>query len=128
VTWTYDLSTDVGRCRLMVPDRIQAEAIFSDEEYAAFLDLEGDIRRATALALETIAADEALVQKVQQFGDFRTDGAKTADSLLKRAATLRSQASDADAAEDGGAWDIAEMVTGPFGYRERLYNEALRDG
>lgn len=128
MTWTYDLSSDVGRCRLMVPDRIEDEAIFSDEEYAAFLDLEGGVRRATALALESIASDEALVLKVIRVGSLSTDGASVTRALLGRATALRSQADDADAAEDGGAWDIAEMVTGPFGYRERLYNEALRDG
>lgn len=127
--FTYDLSTDVGRCRLMVPDRLESEAIFSDEEYGAFLALEGDVRRATAMALETIASDEALVQKVQKTADFSTDGAAIARALLGRAASLRAQAGESDAADaDGGAFDIAEMAFSPFGTRERLYNEALRDG
>jgi hypothetical protein len=128
LTWTYDLTTDVGRVRRTIPDRLQAEAIFTDEEIVSFVADEGDWRRATALALETIAVDEALVQKVQKTADFQTDGAATARALLSRATALRAQAGDLELASDGGAFDIAEMVTGPFGYRERLYNEALRDG
>jgi hypothetical protein len=128
VAFTYVLGTDIFRVRRTIPDRVEAEAIFTDEEIQSFVDDEGDWRRGTALALETIASDEALVQKVQRFGDFQTDGASVARALLGRAKSLRDQASDADAADDGGAWDIAEMVTGPFSYRERVYNEALRDG
>lgn len=33
-----------------------------------------------------------------------------------------------DSEEADCGFDIAEMVTGPFGYRERMWNEALRDG
>jgi hypothetical protein len=129
VTFTYERGTDLYRVRRTIPDRVQAEAIFDDDEIESFIEDEGDWRRATALALETIAADEALVQKVMQTQEgLRTDGAKTADALLKRAAMLRDQAVDAEAVDEGGMFDVAEMVTGPFSYRERIHNEALRHG
>lgn len=126
-SWSYDLATDIGRVRRTIPDRNQTEAIFSDEEIASFVDDEGDWRRGTALALETIAVDEALVQKVQTISGFQTDGARLATALMARATALRTQAAQADM-EDGGAFDIAEWVTGPFSQRERLYNDALRRG
>ena len=66
------------------------------------------------------------MQKVLKLGDLSTDGAKLSDALRARAADLREQALDAEAAEDGGAFEVVEMVQNQFGYRERMYNEALR--
>jgi hypothetical protein len=128
VAYTYNLATDVGRCRLMIPDRVEAEAIFQDEEISAFLALEGGVKGATALALETIASDQALTLKVIKLNDLTTDGAKVSDALLKRAAQLRQQAAAEEAAEEDGAFDFAEMVNDQFSYRERVRNEALRNG
>jgi Arc/MetJ family transcription regulator len=107
--WTYDLTTDVGRTRLLIPDRIPDEAIFSDEELSTFLALEGGPKRAAALALETIAADEALVQKVIRTLDISTDGSKTAAALMARAESLREQA----ATEEGQSTGAFDWVATP---------------
>lgn len=133
MAFTFNVTTDVGKVRLLVPDRVADEPIFEDEEIEAFLALEDDdVRRAAALALETIASDQAYTLKVIRSLDTQTDGAKVSDALLKRAAQLRSQAdkadADAEAAEDGGLFDIAEMPTTAFAYRERLVKEAQRYG
>lgn len=127
MTFTYDPITDIGRCRLMVPDRVQALAIFSDEEYEAFLVLEGDLKLAAALALETIASSEVYTLKMIQAGSVKLDGPSVSRALLARAALLRQQVAYGSAA-DGGYFDIAEMVVDPFSFRERVHNEALRDG
>lgn len=124
-SFSYDLSTDVGRCRLAIPDRDQTAPIFSDEELTSFVNDEGDWRRGAALALEMMAADTAYSGTTMSVGDLRVDGAAMARVLLQRAAGLREQANLADA-ESGAAWDIAEQVTGPAGYRERLVDQALR--
>lgn len=126
MAFTYDVSTDAGRVRMLVPDSNATSYVFEDEEVNAFLALEGGVvRRAAALALETIASNEALTLKVIKVLDLQTDGAKTSDALLKRAALLRSQA-EADEAAEGGAFDWAEMVLDPFSARERLAKQALR--
>lgn len=123
MAFTYDTTTDRGRVRMLITDRNEASPIFQDDEIDAFLALEDDsVRRAAALALETIASDQVLVLKVIVTLDTETDGAKVSDALLKRAAALRAQ-------EDStGAFDIAEMVVNDFSERERLYNEILREG
>lgn len=127
MAFTYVLSTDAGRVRLLIPDNNASSYVFDDDEIDAFLSLENsNTRRATALALETIASNEAYVLKVIELLDLKTDGAKTSDALLKRAALLRKQADDADAAEDGGSWDIAEWAVSEFAGRELLYNQWLR--
>jgi hypothetical protein len=129
MAFTFNVATDVGKVRLLVPDRVSADAVFQDDEVEAFLDLEGGVvRRAAALALETIASDNAMTLKVIKLLDLTTDGAKTSDALLKRADKLRAQVETDDQAEEGAAFDIAEMVPNSFAWRERVWNEALRDG
>lgn len=129
MTFTFDLTTDIGRVRLLIPDTQPASHVFVDAEIEAFLEMESGVKRAAALALEVIASNEALVLKAIKLLDISTDGPKVADSLLKRAATLRQQAAAADedaALEAGGAFDIAEMVVDDFTARARLLNQALR--
>jgi hypothetical protein len=96
----------------------------TDAALTEFLALEGDRdKRAAALALETIASDNAMVLKVMRLLDLQTDGAKVSDALLKRAAELRKQ----DEADDvDGAFGYAEQVVNSFSERERLLNQALR--
>lgn len=133
MAFTFDLGTDVGKVRLLVPDRTAAEPLFEDEEIGAFLALEvGNVRRAAALALETIAADEALTLKVVQSLDLTTDGAKLLEALLKRAKLLRAQAgeieADAEELEAGAGFEIAEMTPTVFAFRERVWKQGLRRG
>lgn len=126
MAFTYDVTTDRGRVRMLIPDSSSTSYVFEDNEIDAFLALEdNDVRRGAALALETLASNEALVLKVIKVLDLQTDGAKTADALLKRAGLLRGQADVADAA-GGDLFDWAEMVIDPFSGRERLFNQALR--
>lgn len=129
MAFTYDVATERGKVRLMIPDKVEAGHLFEDDEVDAFLAMEGaNLKRATALALETAASDQALVLKVIRMMDLTTDGAKVSDALLKRAAELRRQADEDENAQDGGGFDWAEMVLDPFSERDRRYNEALRNG
>jgi hypothetical protein len=126
MAFTYDVSTNRGKVRMLTPDSSATSYVFEDDEIDAFLALEGnDVRRGAALALETLASNEALVLKVIKVLDLQTDGAKTADALLKRAALLRGQADTAEAA-GGELFDWAEMVVDPFSARERLASQMLR--
>jgi len=125
VAFTYDLTTDIGKVRLLIPDRVDAGHMLEDAEITAYLTLEGGIKLAAALALESIASDTAMVLKVIKLLDLTTDGAKTSDALLARAKLLRAQA----AAEDvEGAFDYAEMVVNPFSEREFWIKDSLRAG
>lgn len=129
MTFTFDLTTEAGKTRLLIPDKVDNGHLFEDDEIEAFLDMEGDNRkRAAALALETAASDHALVLKVIRLLDLSTDGPAVARSLLERAIRLREQADNDEAAEEDGAFDIAEMVPTDFAYRERIWNETLRNG
>jgi hypothetical protein len=127
MAFTYDTDSDIGRVRLITFDNQASSYIFEDVEIATFLALEGSsVKRAAALALETIASNEAMTLKVMRLLDLQTDGARTSDALLKRAGELRKQADREEAASDGGAFDVAEMVVDDFTFRRRLWNEGLR--
>jgi hypothetical protein len=119
-------SNDIGKVRMLIPDRVSASAIFTDEEITVFLTLETDVRCATAMAMETIASDQVLTLKVMTLLDVSTSGDRVAAALLARAKLLREQAEQALSISSGG-FDYAEMVTTDFAGRERLYNQALRN-
>ncbi len=125
MSFTYDVATNVGLVRAIIPDTRDQEPIFSDEEITAFLTLEGGVKRATALAIETIATNQAMILKVMRLLQLQTDGAKLSDALLKRAVMLRSQA-DYDDAIGTSIFDIAEQVFNTFGEQEKVFKDWQR--
>jgi len=126
MAFTYDITTDRGKVRLLIPDRTAAQYLFEDAEIDYFLSAEGSvIKKAAALGLETMAADEAYVQKVITLMDLSTNGAQTADALLKRAKLLRDQA-DEELDATTSPFDWAEWIVNDFSAREYLDKEALR--
>jgi hypothetical protein len=131
VAFTYDLDTSRGRVRLLISDvdeDTDANQVFTDDEIDAFLDLEGDnVRLAAALALETIARNEVMVSKVMRVLDLQTDGASVARELRFQAKELRDQAAELVDADAGLGFDTADLVVDQFTWRDRIWNEALRD-
>lgn len=128
MAFTYNLATDTGKVRLLIPDSVSSDHIFSDEEIAALLLLEqSSVKRAAAAALETLASSEAYVQKAIRVLELQTNGPAVAKELRERAQALREQADRDEAAESGGAFDIAEFVLTPQQARQRAINEALRN-
>lgn len=126
MTYTYSLATDIGKVRLLIPDKVEADAFFSDEELTAMLAIETGIKRTAALCLETIASDSAMVLQVIRIQNIQTNGAEVARALLNRAVQLRKQADDDDANSEV-TFDIAEYVLNDFAYRDKIYNEALKE-
>lgn len=106
--------TDAEKVRVLANDYWPTEPerqVFSDDEIAAFLDLEsGSIKLAAAQAVDTIADNEALVSKViKTQGGVSTDGAKVADALRKRADSLRTQALSDDDLD--GFFEVVDFET-----------------
>lgn len=103
---TVDPTTDIGRVRLLCTDLDEVEPLFDDASISAFLSMEnGRVKRAAALALETMASSEAIVSKAIRTLDLQTDGPKVASELRQRAKSLRDQ--DAEQGDDtGGAWGL----------------------
>lgn len=125
MAFSFDLSTDTGKIRLLIPDTNAASAFFTDADVTAFLQMEGGrVKRAAALALETMASSEAYTQKAIRLLDLSTDGPKVAAELRARAAQLREQdAADvlaADIADGAAGFEIAEWPLGPASTRDRI--------
>jgi hypothetical protein len=89
-----DPTTDVGMVRILATDINLDSPLFTDEQIEAFLALEGGVvKRAAALALESIAVSETLISKKITTSDgLSTDGPAVAKALLDRAKMLREQA------------------------------------
>lgn len=101
--------------RLLIADTSAANRIFSLRQIAQFLRLNSDnVRRAAAQALDTIAANEALVSKKLKTQDLSTDGPAVAEALRKQAAELRRQAdAGEDGTDDSTGFEIAEFTPYP---------------
>jgi hypothetical protein len=108
---TYDPATPAGQVRLLINDT-SSDPAFTDDDIAAFLALEvGVVKLAAAQAIDVIADDEALTSKVITSQDVGTDGAKVADALRKRAATLREQAGiELTQNDEGGYFEIIPPI------------------
>lgn len=109
-----DYSSPVWLVRVLVNDVDEGAPdgfVFTDDEITAYLALErGNVKRAAAQAIDTIADNEALASKVLKDHQLSTDGAKVADSLRKRAAALRAQADrDDDESDDGVFFEFIPM-------------------
>lgn len=128
--FSYDTTTDIGKFRAIFPDTSESRPIFQDEQITVFLELEGDVRRARARALEVAAADIALTLRVTEVLGIRVDGAAAARELRLEAQAERERAAEADeAADDGiGLFDIAEWAIDPFSARDVLVADSLRSG
>lgn len=128
MTWTYDLGggSPKDQVRLMIGDTDDQQPdahFFEDEEIEAFLSMEsGEVKLATAQALDTLASSEAMIQKKITLLDLTTDGPAVAAELRARASELREQFYSGD--EDLPDW--AEMVLDPHTFSERVWKDAQR--
>jgi len=94
MTITHDLSTDIGKIRLIIQDT--AGARFSDEELQVFLDLEGSVILAAAAALEAWAAHLSESAASEKIGDYAYTK-KSAENKLDLAARYRENDANAPA-------------------------------
>lgn len=127
MAFTYDITTLRGQVRRLINDVYSADPIFDDAEIDFFLAAEiNSLKRAAALAYETIARDEVLVSKVVKTLQLSTDGAKVSAEMRQHAQMLRDQAEN-DIVADSAPFEIAEWALPPFGTVERIYKQAARE-
>jgi hypothetical protein len=107
----YDVSTDLGRVRLLISDVGGPDGktfAFSDAEIDGFLGLGGNVKQAAAEALRTIAGNEAQVSKRIEYLELKTDGPAVAKELGDLADKLEAKAEQEAGAEED--IQIAEMA------------------
>lgn len=90
---TVDLTTAVGKVRLLTTDLDEAYPLLTDAQITALIGMEGaSIKRGAAACLETIATNETLLTKKITTQDLSIDGPAVAADLRARAKLLREQA------------------------------------
>ena len=125
MTWTYDPTTDLGKCRLLCSDTDSTRQIMSDEDLAAFIVMAGHYMPAAAMALDSIAANEVLSLKILNIMGMSTDGASVAKMLMARAQKIRDDYMRYSAA-NGPGFATAEMPDGTFSWDEKILKEYMR--
>src|SRR5690348_2216371 len=130
MAFTLDRSTSIGKLRVRLSDTEASDAVFQDEDLQEFLAEGGSIDRAWARAVLAWVTTVGWRQRLARSHGIEADPAVVMRDLRILATTIldRFDASDAtsDSDEFGGLFDIAELVYGDFGYRERLASDALR--
>jgi len=100
--------------RLLISDTDATNRFFSTLEIDDFLSMNSSsVRRAAAQALDTMAANEAMVSKKIRTQDLSTDGPAVAEALRKLAAELRRQADAGEDDPDSSGFEIAEFEPYP---------------
>ena len=129
MSFTYDLSTNRGKVRLLIQDTDETYEFYSDAEIDNFLTmaggLEGDtVFNASAIALESWATSQVMILKVVKQLDVEVDGAAVSREMRQRAQVLRANA--ITTSTDAG-FEVAEMALGHFSWVEQVTNEAIED-
>ena len=128
MAFTYDstLPTNKDKVRLKIRDTDTVDAtrqLFQDTEIDFFISEAGsDLNLAAAGALDSIAANAALLAKAQKIGDYSIDSKSMAGAVMKIAAHYRSLS------EQAPAFGYAEQTLSGFSYWDIVINELLREG
>ena len=88
MTFTYVLTTDIGKVRLITGDKDVLEPVFTDEEIQVFLTAEGSVNLAAAAVLEAWATLYSANVDTEKIGDY-SYGQKIVDKMLALAKRLR---------------------------------------
>lgn len=124
-TFPPDPETDVGLCRVLIPDTEQhidpqypaepASHMYEDWQLTAFLKLNGDkIKAAAADAIDALATNEAMVSKKIRTEDLQTDGPAVANAMRLHATALRAAQAREDLAEDMlDSFNVIDFIQSP---------------
>jgi hypothetical protein len=123
--FTSDPTTDLGKMRLLVSDTDSTRPIMDDEDLQAFITIAGHYWPGAAMALDSIATNEVLTQKVLTIMGTSTDGAKVAKELRARARQLREDFKNFGPTTELG-FATAEMPDGAFSREEMLLKQYQR--
>jgi hypothetical protein len=113
---TYDLSTNVGKIRLLISDiDVPDGCAFTDEELSTFFEMgQSSIALASSLAFMAMAGDASKIAIKMKNDVTETDTTKTADSLRAQARDFRENPDKYDAAYIASL--IAAMNNGTGGF------------
>lgn len=105
---SYDITTNVGKVRLLIGDKDDANEVFTDDEINVFLTIQSsNINLAAADLLEAWASTYAANADAEKIGDYSYTQ-KIVDKMLKLSAWLR----ETDAATPYFTWAEPDLSRG----------------
>lgn len=121
MTFSYSLSTNVGKVRNLIGDTVSETAVLSDEEIDSFISMYGgDLFTAAAGCLRRMAASKGLLAKRVTAGDYSEDTTQTYKAMLEVAERLEDMAKAIPADAQ------VEIIYNDFNYNNILMNKAYR--
>ena len=143
MSWSYTPGTPVFFVRLLIPDSSETNPIFSDEEINGFMQINqmtwqssmyysyqggalnlpqcpSNYLRAAALALNTLAGNQARLAAVTQLLDVKLNPAAAAAALKAQAQAYL------DMDDNSGAFAIFEQCGTSWAFRDRWLNQLQR--
>ena len=122
MSYTYDLSNNIGKVRLNIQDTDSTNASFSDEEINAILSQVGsDIYRASSRLLLILAGNKAKLAIRRTAGDYSEDLTAMAKELREQAKLFLEMAGMEPAEA------TAELQSTDFAYRQFMINETISE-
>lgn len=112
MAFTYDVTTSRGKVRRLIGDvdtAVAANQVFTDDEIDAFLSLSSsDLFDAAAMALEAMAADQALFAIAYSLlgQQTRMDRTKVHAALLAAAERMKARAGQDDTTDEFVEWPL----------------------
>ena len=109
MAFTYDLTTDIGKVRLLISDKVHSptsQAQFTDAEVTAFLTMASDVvKMAAVYALESWAATLSDTVDSEKIGDY----AYTKKVVANKLAMADKYRAEVEAADNAPILEWAEM-------------------
>jgi len=120
-TFTYDISTNLGKVRNLIGDTDGTAPLMTDGEINAILSLMGsDILKSAGMCCLKIASNKALLTRKRTSGDYSEDLTAMAKEYREQAKTFNEWAMSVPAEA------VAEQFFTDFAYRQLLVNKELR--
>lgn len=121
MSFTFNLSDNIGKVRNLIGDDVEASALLSDESISALLSMTGqDVFATAALCCRRIATNKALIAKRRTAGNFSEDTTGIYKAYLDMAKEFEKASKDVPAEAQ------SEEILNDFQYNNVLQNRVLR--
>lgn len=123
MSFSYDVSSDVGKIRLWIRDTDSTSALYTDEEISAMFAMnENDIRLTAAALLIALAGNKALLAKAVSAGKYSEDSRRGVAFELRETAKAIIEGGQIPA--DGV---IEQTFENPINNRRRLNDPGAQE-
>ena len=121
MSFTFNLSNNIGKVRNLIGDDDQSTALLTDESISSFLDMSAqDLFAAAAMCCRRIATSKALVAKKRTAGNFSEDTTAICRAYLDMAKEFEERSKDTPAEAQ------SEEILNDFQYNNVLQNRLRR--